>query len=219
MHMKQIREAVLKCLDEYKDEDRLIAELNLIAERNGPQVYPIIFDVLADLYLEPEDAEQRWHEIIRLHSKLNRQLGRTVSLPTVVCDYFYSIRKTLINPKVVEIQTFESTVKASRIDSLTGLYNRQLFDETLDREVHRAKRHNLALSVLFFDLDDFKAVNDSFGHQVGDKVLKNVSRIILNEKRTEDFAATTDRHLFGSLSRQGTYAGIAGADTVTGGVK
>jgi diguanylate cyclase (GGDEF)-like protein len=187
--MEKLRELVLKCLDEYKDEDRLIEELNQIAEKEGSQVYPIIFDVLADLYLEPEDALQRWDEIILLNSKLSDQLGRTVSLRTAVCDYFYSIQKTLKNPKVVEIQTFETTLKASRIDSMTGLYNRQLFDETLKRELHRAKRHNLELSVLFFDLDDFKAVNDVYGHQVGDKVLKNVARIILEEKRAEDFAA------------------------------
>ena len=187
--MEQLRELVLKCLDKYKDEDRLIEELNQIAEREGSQVYPIIFDVLADLYLEPEDAVQRWKEIIQLNSKLNDQLGRSVSLRTAVCDYFYSIQKTLKNPKVVEIQTFETTLKASRIDSLTGLYNRQLFDETLKRELYRAKRHNLELSVLFFDLDDFKAVNDIHGHQAGDKVLKNVAHIILEEKRAEDFAA------------------------------
>lgn len=187
--MEQIRDSVLECLNKYKKEDRLIKELNLIVDKKGQQVYPIIFEVLTNLFIEPLEAEQHWHEIIAHYKNLTIQLGRTVSLRTAICDYFCSIQKSLKNPKVVEIQIFEKTVKASRFDSLTGLSNRQSFDETLEREIHRAKRHNLDLSVLFFDLDDFKAINDSFGHQAGDKVLQNVAKIMLAQKRSEDFAA------------------------------
>ena len=115
-------------------------------------------------------------------------MGRKVSLRTAICDYFCSIHKSLKNPKVVEIHIFEKTVKASRFDSLTNLYNRQYFDETIEREINRARRHNLDLSILFFDLDDFKHINDSFGHLAGDKVLQTVAQVILSEKRSEDIA-------------------------------
>jgi diguanylate cyclase (GGDEF)-like protein len=116
-------------------------------------------------------------------------LDRPISLRTAICDYFCSIHKSLKNPKVVEIHIFEKAVKASRFDSLTGLYNRQYFDESLKREIHRAKRHNQNLTVLFFDLDDFKRINDSYGHQAGDRVLERMAKIILGEKRSEDIAA------------------------------
>ena len=186
--MEQVRDSVLKCLDRYKNEGRLIKELNLLVENGGQEVYPIIFHVLTNLVIEPDEAEQCWQDILEHYNELNDILGRKVSLRTAICDYFCSIHKSLKNPKVVEIHIFEKTVKASRFDSLTNLYNRQYFDETVEREINRARRHNLDLSILFFDLDDFKHINDSFGHLAGDKVLQSVAQVILSEKRSEDIA-------------------------------
>jgi len=187
--MEQTRNLILKCLDEYEDDDRLIKELNQIIEKEGNKTYSVIFHVLTNLDIEPEEAMESWAEIISHYERLVSILGRKVSLRTALCDYFCSIHRSLKNPKVVEIQVFEKTVKASRFDNLTGLYNRQSFDETLEREINRAKRHEQELSILFFDLDDFKEVNDSFGHQTGDEVLKQVAKIVLDEKRSEDLAA------------------------------
>ena len=187
--MEQTRNLVLKCLEEYEDDDRLIKELNQIIEKEGKTAYSVIFHVLTNLEIEPEEAMEFWDEIITHYKKLVSILGRKVNLRTALCDYFCSIHRSLKNPKVVEIQLFEKTVKASRFDSLTGLYNRQSFDETLESEINRGKRHGKELSVLFLDLDDFKEVNDSFGHQTGDEVLKQVAKIVLNEKRSEDLAA------------------------------
>jgi diguanylate cyclase (GGDEF)-like protein len=187
--MEQVREAVLECLDAHKNEEKLIQELTQLAQRLGRDVYPAIFNVLTNLYLDGTEAERCWHEIITHYESLNDSLKRSVSLRTAICDYFCSIHKSLENPKVVEIKIFEKAVKASRYDSLTGLFNRQTFDETLEREINRARRHNLNLSILFFDLDDFKRINDSLGHQAGDMVLQHAAGTILSEKRSEDIAA------------------------------
>ena len=187
--MEQTRNLVLKCLDDYEDDDRLIKELNQIIEKEGKNACSVIFHVLTNLEIENEKAKEFWAEVIAHYERLVSILGRKVSLRTALCDYFCSIHKSLKNPKVVEIQLFEKTVKASRFDNLTGLYNRQSFDETLEREINRAKRHEKEISILFLDLDDFKEVNDSFGHQTGDEVLKQVAKIVLNEKRSEDLAA------------------------------
>lgn len=63
---------------------------------------------------------------------------------------------------------------ASR-DALTGLYNRDLFDQRLEEELHRAERSEQPLSVAILDLDDFKTVNDAHGHAVGDRLLRELS--------------------------------------------
>jgi two-component system, cell cycle response regulator len=60
----------------------------------------------------------------------------------------------------------------SRTDSLTGVWNRRAFEETLRRELLRSSRHQLPLSVVLIDIDHFKRVNDTYGHRVGDEVLK-----------------------------------------------
>jgi diguanylate cyclase (GGDEF)-like protein len=74
-----------------------------------------------------------------------------------------------------------------RQDALTGLLNRRAYDETLAREAARARRHERELTLCLFDLDDFKAVNDTAGHLAGDEVLRRFAGA-LRHVRGEDFA-------------------------------
>ncbi len=72
-------------------------------------------------------------------------------------------------------------------DELTGLYNRRYFNQVLPREIERAKRYDNPLSFIMYDIDHFKKVNDNFGHQAGDMVLKTISDIVLKNIRNVDF--------------------------------
>jgi len=74
-------------------------------------------------------------------------------------------------------------------DALTGLHNRRLAEERLVCEVARAKRQHSALSILLIDLDGFKAVNDKFGHPVGDTLLRALSMDLMATVRAEDIVA------------------------------
>jgi diguanylate cyclase (GGDEF)-like protein len=188
--MESIRSSILKCIYDHVDsDDHLIAALNQIVAEHGPGIYQVILHVLTHLDLSPDKAETCWKEILSHRDKLSKILGRDPSLRTVICDYFCSIDKSLKNPIVIEIHIFEETANSSKFDSLTGLYSRGFFEIALEREIARAKRYKTELSVLFFDLDDFKNINDTYGHLVGDSVLKQVSRIIIEETRSEDTAA------------------------------
>ena len=186
--MQQIREAVLTCLNQAENDKKLIQDLNSIAAQSGAETYRIILHVLTHLYLEPQAAEASWKEIISLYSEMSEALGRVISLRAAICDYFCSVQKSLKNPKVVEIHVFERTLKNSKYDSLTNMLNRQALDEVLINELHRANRHKLDLSIIFFDLDNFKRVNDVHGHQAGDEALRRVAGTILQQKRLEDIA-------------------------------
>jgi len=186
--MYQIREAVLTCLKKAENDETLIEELNRIAKQSGSEAYQIILHVLTHLDLDLQTAETSWEEIITLHKDMSGALGRPISLRTAICDYFCSVHKSLKNPKVVEIHVFERTLKNSKYDSLTNMLNRQALDDLLTNELHRAKRHKLDLSIVFFDLDNFKRVNDIHGHQAGDEVLRRVAGTVLQEKRLEDIA-------------------------------
>jgi diguanylate cyclase (GGDEF)-like protein len=73
-------------------------------------------------------------------------------------------------------------------DPLTDLFNRRYAQETLDREIHRARRSTVSLSVIMADIDNFKAFNDRFGHDVGDRVLTTVAEALKRSVRTEDVA-------------------------------
>jgi diguanylate cyclase (GGDEF)-like protein/PAS domain S-box-containing protein len=72
----------------------------------------------------------------------------------------------------------EHMIKLAERDSLTGLYNRHRFQQELDRMVSEADRKQSAMALVFFDLDEFKHVNDTFGHGVGDELLKSIAKTI-----------------------------------------
>jgi diguanylate cyclase (GGDEF)-like protein/PAS domain S-box-containing protein len=73
-------------------------------------------------------------------------------------------------------------------DHLTGLYNRRYMEETLERELHRASRNKLPLGVIMLDVDDFKGFNDTYGHAVGDAILRELGKFLLRHVREEDIA-------------------------------
>ncbi len=75
------------------------------------------------------------------------------------------------------------------IDPLTKVYNRLKFDEILQTEIERAKRYKTSFSLIMFDIDDFKKINDTFGHQVGDFILKEMARLVKKNIRATDFLA------------------------------
>jgi diguanylate cyclase (GGDEF)-like protein len=71
-------------------------------------------------------------------------------------------------------------------DPLTGLYNRRFLEAALEQELHRSGRHHTGLGVIMADIDKFKSFNDSFGHNAGDIVLKEIGALFRRSVRTED---------------------------------
>jgi diguanylate cyclase (GGDEF)-like protein len=84
-------------------------------------------------------------------------------------------------------------------DPLTGLYNRRFFYEALEKEVQRSARYGSTASLVLFDIDDFKRINDSLGHQAGDDVLRKIASIIDGLIRPADSFARLGGEEFGLL--------------------
>jgi len=101
-------------------------------------------------------------------------------------------------------------------DKLTGLFNRNKFDEFYIKEVKRSKRYNTNLSVIIFDIDDFKMINDTYGHQIGDVVLKEISQIMSMHIREQDIAVRWGGEEFLILL---PHTNIDGAATVANKIK
>jgi diguanylate cyclase (GGDEF)-like protein len=80
-----------------------------------------------------------------------------------------------LSPHLENARRYEEAVRTSRIDSLTGLGNRRALDETLEAELARHQRYGTRLTLTLVDLDGFKAINDTHGHQTGDRVLQQVA--------------------------------------------
>ncbi|WP_018231677.1 GGDEF domain-containing protein [Thioalkalivibrio thiocyanodenitrificans] len=82
----------------------------------------------------------------------------------------------------------EEVQRLATTDELTGIANRREFTRILNRELDRARRYGTPLSLIMYDLDHFKRVNDSFGHDVGDHVLQKVARLVNDNIRSVDTA-------------------------------
>lgn len=110
--------------------------------------------------------------VLRLEDLLNSILDEVIAECTVI----YFDRAT------------QELSERSRRDSLTGLLNHQAFNTRLDEEIDRARRYDSELQVIYFDLDDFKQINDEQGHHEGDRALVGLARIVHESIRDSDFA-------------------------------
>jgi diguanylate cyclase (GGDEF)-like protein len=106
-------------------------------------------------------------------------------------EYFNLIVRKVLYKRTLEKRAAEREYyeQISRIDGLTGLYNRGYFHNLMDSEISRAERHKHNFSLLMVDIDDFKKINDTYGHQVGDEVLKKLASLLNSFIRKHDAVA------------------------------
>ncbi|MBM7624232.1 diguanylate cyclase [Sporohalobacter salinus] len=89
----------------------------------------------------------------------------------------------------VTAKRFMSMKQLALRDSLTKLYNHGYFKEALKQEINRAERYDQDLALLLLDIDDFKEINDTYGHQAGDKMLKKLAKLLRENVRSSDIVA------------------------------
>jgi diguanylate cyclase (GGDEF)-like protein len=104
-----------------------------------------------------------------------------------LCILIYDVTDQALNKLRVEglnaqLQTM------SRVDGLTGLYNRRYWQERFEREFKLSTRNKSCMSLMMLDIDHFKTVNDTYGHQTGDEVIRNIAEIIKKATRETDIA-------------------------------
>jgi len=94
-----------------------------------------------------------------------------------------------LQSQLIEIGTLQSKLRTQAIrDPLTNLFNRRYLDETLDRELARSAREGYPVCVIMMDIDHFKQVNDTYGHEAGDQILKVIANTLSTQNRRGDFA-------------------------------
>ncbi|RKX54035.1 MAG: hypothetical protein DRP50_04980 [Thermotoga sp.] len=104
--------------------------------------------------------------------------GREISF----LDYYV----TQVSLAIDHVMMLEKITELSRIDGVTGINNRRYFEELYEKDFERAKRYKHSLSLIMIDINDFKLINDTFGHDVGDEVLYTVGQLIKLNTRKSD---------------------------------
>ena len=115
----------------------------------------------------------------------------TITAVTAESVYYVAVFSDITDKKLQEMEL----VKAKELfelqatyDGMTKLYNRQKTEDILKIEIDRSRRYGIELSVLMLDIDDFKKINDTYGHPTGDTVLREISRLIRKCIRKTDYA-------------------------------
>lgn len=174
--------------DDHPDPAIWVGRLRTFRDFESAPAFATAVQVLFHLDLDDGTAERLLETMLAHRDGLTRALGRDPGLRVAAMDYLSNVEKRYDNPKIVEMQEFEETERSAHTDPLTGVANRRLFDEALDREVRRSRRYRWPLTVLMLDLDHFKAINDAFGHLIGDLVLERVGGILRHAVREADVA-------------------------------
>lgn len=154
------------------DEARLLN----FQTRNGVQTFQCHFYSLPDGvivfgHMDIGEIEALSRELVAANQELNNLMRE-------------------LNAKNRELSSANARIlELTRTDPLTGLANRRYFDERIRQAVSLAQRQAQPLTVVMTDIDHFKSVNDRFGHDVGDRVLKGYARLMTEMTRTEDLVA------------------------------
>jgi diguanylate cyclase (GGDEF)-like protein len=110
----------------------------------------------------------------------------------------------------VEVHYHEEIYRLMTVDALTQVFNRRYFNEALEREFNRSRRYGRGLSLVAFDIDHFKRVNDTYGHLTGDNLLRQIAAAVKPRLRRDDVLARTGGEEFGVLLPE---VGLEGART------
>ncbi len=187
--MDDLRASLIQQLSAYSDnEEGFLNHVDRLAGTQGDRIFSVLLNIFTQLDFR-EEAPSIWRDLVKHRRMMMVSVDRPVNLTTAICDYMLTVKKALNQPKLVELNLFEETHHYSKCDRLTGLYNRTYFEEALKREASRCRRYQSEFSLVFFDLDHFKNINDTLGHLAGDAALKSIANLILSEKRAEDTAA------------------------------
>ena len=130
-------------------------------------------------------------------------MGNIVDMETEeVVTYAASLIRNILGINILNARLYQKTQKLALIDGLTGLYNKDIFLEFLRKECDHSERHGSAFFLSIMDIDDFKAINDTHGHPIGDEVLTQLGLLFKNTIRESDVIARFGGEEFACILRE-----------------
>lgn len=155
----------------------------------GDRVYAEMLFVLTHQYFPEEICPCLWQNIVLHKEALEEILARPVGVSVASMDYLANINGQIEEPCVISKGKIAQIAEIALKDGLTHLFDVSTFHTKLEMEIKRYKRYGSEMSLIMIDIDDFKEVNDTRGHQVGDRVLRKVSRLIAKTARDLDICS------------------------------
>ena len=158
-------------------------------QRYKDRLYSLILLSLTHESFREKNAKVLWKGIVHHMKHLYRSLGRQVGISVAAIDYLLNVKHELSAPKIIESHKSEFITSTAANDELTGLYLREVFNVVLHKQIEKTKRTSSFVSLLMIDIDDFKQINDTYGHPQGDRVLEKLGDMIHSSVRKMDLPA------------------------------
>jgi diguanylate cyclase (GGDEF)-like protein len=115
-------------------------------------------------------------------------------------DFYQELAQQKAEEHLAEMEAMNRRLEEISVrDALTGLYNRRYFGDRMAHEHERSSRHGRPVALLMLDIDYFKRINDTYGHQTGDDVLRAVAQVLVNKTRTIDVVCRYGGEEFAAL--------------------
>lgn len=160
----------------------------LFAER-GDGLFADMLYVLTHKAFPTKQAKHLWDDVTSHRKHLKTVLGRDVGIAVAAHDYLTNVSNLMRGVSIIEESKMASLTNVATRDGLTGLFDQSSFKFRLKEELERQIRYGSPLSLVMFDIDFFKAINDTHGHAEGDQVLRQVADITRSQVRKLDIAA------------------------------
>lgn len=163
-------------------------ELKIYTEKENSHIIKILNKVIDNIEQKEKDAIWQKYQLVIYKNVIDYSWIYKYLLPLVLTLFFIiylniKMRKEIRKRKEAEKTLYEYANK----DSLTQIFNRRKIEKILNNEIIQSKKDKSKFCLVFFDIDDFKKINDDFGHEVGDRILISVSDVILNSVRKSDY--------------------------------
>ncbi len=160
------------------------------ADRTHITVDSILFDHVCELYRGdgdylciPYPISNEMSLVLSVTTRNKEKTREVRERLAEIEDYIYTARPAIVSKKLTQILSL-----VARIDQLTGMYNRKYLDEFVDKAIPQAIRSGITYGILMIDIDFFKMINDTYGHDVGDEGIRVVSKTIKENIRESDIA-------------------------------
>lgn len=182
---------VLKTNEKIKETVNEAAdELTLVNEALKQEKVPV--QVIKEALTQNEGVEQKVakaaKDLKQVNVKLANELAQRIVIESELADTKTDLAEALDDLSKAQVKEGEAQQIALQ-DALTGLPNRVSFEQSLEHGLVQAKRHNWGLAILFIDIDNFKSINDSYGHDIGDQALLTVANRLQSFVRDQDIVS------------------------------
>lgn len=155
-------------------------------QRSGDDLYVELLYFLTYRRFSAVQAESIWGAIVKHKKRMEDKLDRDVRFRVAALDYLHDKTALLRGVRLVARSEMDALLSHVVIDEVSMVFNRRHFNNSLASELNRARRYGNPLTLLILDLDNFKGINDRFGHLKGDYALRQVGRLLRESTREAD---------------------------------